>query len=313
MTAVSLIVFLLVAFVVIRILQDQPLLEWLGDETTALVKPVINKVLVLVNAPPFTYIMASVIFLSAVVLCVLYWRRRIAPQRRVLQEVSDGLQELRISSNAGVRTWQELSTQLGVVLAASPALLNAWNLHVSALTSGAGRTNGSYSDAAANELSRRDRNEAGLMSALPGYYTTVGLILTFVGLVVALYFAARGFRSGNIDEARAAIIQLLNASAFKFLTSISALAGALLISLATRAMTSNIRVLAATTATRVDDLLAQWHLMQGAVVAPLDGMHVTQTALLTAIQSLSQDVVRLAIAVDRLGAEEAASSTAHKL
>jgi hypothetical protein len=311
-TAVSLILLLVVTIVVIRILQDQSLQDWLGDQTTALVKPAINQVLVLVNAPPFTYIMASVIFLSAVVLCIVYWRRRILPQRRVLQEISERLQELRISGKSGARTWPELSAQLGGVLAASPALLSAWNLHVSALTSGAGRTNGSFSDAAENELSRRDRNEAGLMSALPGYYTTIGLILTFVGLVVALYFAARGFRSGNIDEARAAIIQLLNASAFKFLTSVSALAGALLISLATRAMTSSLRQLAATTATRVDDLLAQWRLMQGAVVAPADGMDTTQASLLAAIHALSQDVSRLALAVDRLGTPEVTSSAPPK-
>jgi hypothetical protein len=311
-TAVSLILLLLVAIVVIRVLQDQSLQDWLGDQTTALVKPAINQVLVLVNAPPFTYIMASVIFLSAVGLCVLYWRRRVVPQRRVLKEVSEKLQELRISGKAGARTWSDLSTQLGVAMAASPALLSAWNLHVSALTTGAGRTNGSFSDAAENELSRRDRNEAGLMSALPGYYTTIGLILTFVGLVVALYFAARGFRSGNIDEARAAIIQLLNASAFKFLTSVSALAGALLISLSTRAMTSSLRLLAATTATQVDDLLAQWQLMQGAVVVPADGMDVTQASLLAAIQMLSQDVSRLASAVDRIGATQVASATPHK-
>jgi hypothetical protein len=300
-TALYLIVLLLVAIVAIRLFQDPTLQDWLGDQTTALVKPVISQVLVLVNAPPFTYIMSSVIFLSAVILCLLYWRRRVVPQRQVLKEISDRLEALRITGQNGARTWPELSMQMGVLLAPSPALLSAWNLHVSALTNGAGRTNGSFSDTAENELSRRDRYEAGLMSALPGYYTTIGLILTFIGLVVALYFAARGFRSGNIDEARAAIIQLLNASAFKFLTSVSALAGALLISLATRAMTSGLRLLAATTAGRVDDLLAQWRLLHGAVVTPADGMDATQASLLGAIQALSQDVARLTHAMERIG------------
>jgi hypothetical protein len=76
-----------------------------------------------------------------------------------------------------------------------------------------------------------DRRRGGFMQSLPGYFTSIGLIFTFMGLVVALYFAAKGFRSGNIDEARAAIIALLNAASFKFLTSVAALLGALVISL----------------------------------------------------------------------------------
>ena len=54
----------------------------------------------------------------------------------------------------------------------------------------------------------------GFMSALPGYSPRSDFILTFIGLVVALYFAAKGFRWETLSRRAEAILQLLNASAF---------------------------------------------------------------------------------------------------
>jgi hypothetical protein len=104
----------------------------------------------------------------------------------------------------------------------------------------------------------------GIVETLPSYYTTVGLILTFVGLVVALYFAARGFRSGDMAEARASIVELLNASAFKFLTSVAALIGALMISIAYQAGRRAVRNAALTLSAAVDAYLQPLRIDAGA-------------------------------------------------
>jgi hypothetical protein len=67
--------------------------------------------------------------------------------------------------------------------------------------------------------------------ALPGYFIGLGLILTFLGLVAGLYFASKGIAAAAATDARQALIQLLNASTFKFLTSIAGIATSLVLSL----------------------------------------------------------------------------------
>lgn len=65
---------------------------------------------------------------------------------------------------------------------------------------------------------------------LPQYFIALGLILTFMGLVAGLYYASAGMRSANLDDARQALVMLLNAATFKFSTSIAGLASSLLVS-----------------------------------------------------------------------------------
>src|SRR5436190_1019318 len=98
----------------------------------------------------------------------------------------------------------------------------------------------------------------GVMAALQGFFTSLGLIFAFMGLVDALYFAPGGFRSGNLEEARGAIMQLLNASSFKFLTSVSALGSALLISIVHRYAQSRLRNAVYETVGLIESYLALW-------------------------------------------------------
>lgn len=115
-----------------------------------------------------------------------------------------------------------------------------------------------FSSFAASDPTLAEGEHRGLMAALPGYFTSLGLIFTFMGLVAALYFAAGGFRSGNLEDARAAIMQLLNASSFKFLTSVSALASALLISIVHRYAQSRLRSSVNETVGLIESYLALW-------------------------------------------------------
>lgn len=63
------------------------------------------------------------------------------------------------------------------------------------------------------------------------YFVGAGLIMTFMGLVAALYFTAQGLESGDIDETRASLTALLSAATFKFITSIAGISTSILFSI----------------------------------------------------------------------------------
>lgn len=72
-----------------------------------------------------------------------------------------------------------------------------------------------------------------ILPSVPGYFVGVGLLLTFVGLVIALSKAAHG--SGTTaDEMTGSLRDLLNAATFKFATSIAGLFSSIALSLVFR-------------------------------------------------------------------------------
>jgi hypothetical protein len=78
---------------------------------------------------------------------------------------------------------------------------------------------------------------ARFFAAAHGYFIGIGLLLTFVGLVAALKFAAAGVASSDIAVAKQALNALLSAASFKFMTSIAGLGCSLILSVAARTMT----------------------------------------------------------------------------
>ncbi len=74
-------------------------------------------------------------------------------------------------------------------------------------------------------------------AAAHGYFTGIGLLLTFVGLVAALKFAAAGVASPDLAVAKEALNALLAAASFKFITSIAGLGSSLVLSAAARCTT----------------------------------------------------------------------------
>lgn len=78
---------------------------------------------------------------------------------------------------------------------------------------------------------------ARFFAAAHGYFIGIGLLLTFVGLVAALKFAAAGVASPDIALAKQALTGLLSAASFKFMTSIAGLGCSLLLSVAARTTT----------------------------------------------------------------------------
>jgi len=69
-----------------------------------------------------------------------------------------------------------------------------------------------------------------LMPSIPGYFVGLGLLLTFIGLVIALSKAAHGSGT-SADDMTASLKELLNAATFKFATSIAGLFASLVLAL----------------------------------------------------------------------------------
>jgi methyl-accepting chemotaxis protein len=78
---------------------------------------------------------------------------------------------------------------------------------------------------------------ARFFAAVHGYFIGIGLLLTFIGLVAALKFAAAGVASPEIAVAKEALNSLLSAASFKFMTSIAGLGCSLLLSVGARTVT----------------------------------------------------------------------------
>jgi hypothetical protein len=78
---------------------------------------------------------------------------------------------------------------------------------------------------------------ARFFAAAHGYFIGIGLLLTFIGLVAALKFAAAGVASSDIAVAKQALNALLSAASFKFMTSIAGLGCSLVLSVGARTVT----------------------------------------------------------------------------
>ncbi len=70
-----------------------------------------------------------------------------------------------------------------------------------------------------------------MMASIPGFFVGLGLLLTFIGLVLALNKAAGSTTAGSASAMTAALNGLLDAATFKFSTSIAGLGASLVLSL----------------------------------------------------------------------------------
>lgn len=70
-----------------------------------------------------------------------------------------------------------------------------------------------------------------MMNAVPGYFVGVGLMLTFIGLVFALYKASSAVSAGGADVMVDEMGDLLRIATFKFSTSIAGLGASIVLSI----------------------------------------------------------------------------------
>ncbi|MGQ7793040.1 anti-phage ZorAB system protein ZorA [Faunimonas sp. B44] len=74
-----------------------------------------------------------------------------------------------------------------------------------------------------------------MMGSIPSYFVGTGLLLTFIGLVLALHEAARAVSSSDAEGMQIATRQLLQVATFKFATSIAGLGVSIVLSFLFRA------------------------------------------------------------------------------
>jgi hypothetical protein len=276
----------------------------LGAAATAIVRPIVLPLIELINVPAFVYCAALLIFLAGLVACAIYQVAAVRPylaELRVFRSALGDLPHPRLNGVVTVEAWAEARQALGGLLHSHAIFVAAWSAFQAESLRGRGVPSRPFSSFVAAEPSD-GAEPGGFMRALPAYFTSVGLILTFIGLVVALYFASKGFRTGDMAEARAAIVQLLNAASFKFLTSVSALISALMVSLYGRYGSSVLRRERRKTIDQIEVFLAGWREKigigrSGEALAPADLLRRFDL-LLASVAGLAGDV-RLLAARDR--------------
>lgn len=262
----------------------------IGAFATALIRPVVVPLLELINVPAFVYVVAFLVLLAGAVACVGYRLRSVTPRIRQLRSVRVSVSDLPLPGSRGGREgWPAAAHKLGQVLIDNDTFIFAWSEYQTEASTRNGVPSAPFSKYIAAEP-EAIKNNSVLMRSLPGYFTSFGLIMTFIGLVVALYFAAKGFRSGNVDEARAAIIQLLNAASFKFLTSVAALISALAISVFLRYNLSVIAQESLRTVERIEVFLATWREYVGTGQSQRTGL---SDEMLSRLDVLSESIQRL--------------------
>lgn len=72
------------------------------------------------------------------------------------------------------------------------------------------------------------------ISSISGYFVGTGLLLTFIGIVLALHKASAAAGSSDVQEMQAAVTQLLRVASFKFWTSIAGLGTSIAFALLSR-------------------------------------------------------------------------------
>lgn len=270
--------------------------EWqLAIEGTALelARPVAIPLIHLINTPAFIYLLSLLLLIGGVAACLAYWLRIVAPRMTALQELRAAVRNLPLPSRVEPRPATAGLHDLGVTLHNTGMFLTAWAALQGQVRREGGIPDAPFSSFAASDPTLTQDQHRGLMAALPGYFTSLGLIFTFMGLVAALYFAARGFRSGNLDEARASIMQLLNASSFKFLTSVSALGSALLISVVHRYAQSRLRSSVNETLGLIESYLALWREVSPPVAERGDAANRRVDDLVSAVRALTSRLDQL--------------------
>jgi hypothetical protein len=152
-------------------------------------------------------------------LLLYYARWKIGPVRHELGELADKLSNIRedVASEAALR-------RIDGSIRGESVMAKSWAIYRATLVKGEdGRISAQfppkqYFDMGALELSGLHLR---LFFGLPNDFVGIGLVFTFLGLVAGLYFASQSMMSSDIGAARDALVLLLHAATFKFLTSIT--------------------------------------------------------------------------------------------
>jgi hypothetical protein len=170
------------------------------------------------NSASTAIVLCFVMVGGTAALYLYYWIFRIAPAMRDLRHVAS---QLRGIDAYGSR---DALGKCDQVMERHMIVARSWRLYRSTLVARPG-------DRIAAQVqperyfNRRMLDYAGVrlrfFLGLPNDLVGLGLVFTFMGLVAGLYFASRSMMSPDLGVAREALVQLLHAATFKFLTSIT--------------------------------------------------------------------------------------------
>lgn len=286
---------------VYRLFTTESWQDAVSEAAIAFVKPALVPIVELINKPAFVYTISFFIVLAAVAVCIAYWQRVVHRQVRRLKDLRAAFDELPIPDRWDPELYAKSMHRAGDALREADLFLSAWAMFQSQRQRDGIIPAAPFNHFAASDPSVDEERSGGLMQSLPGYFISVGLIFTFIGLVVALYFAGRGFRSGNLEEARASILQLFNASSFKFLTSVAALFSSLLVSVVFRYSKSMLRYETERTVARIERFVGPWRELEPAVGARpgFSDLAGRLDRLIKGIDTLSSNLARLLERIDR--------------
>lgn len=238
--------------------------EAISEVTAGVVKPALVPLVELINKPAFVYLISFLIVLAACAVCFAYWQRVVRGRIRRLKELRSAFDEFPAPDKWNVDLCASAMQRVGQALRQADLFISAWAMFQRQRNQEGTIPAAPFNYFVASDPSVDEGNSGGFMQSMPSYFVSVGLIFTFIGLVVALYFAGRGFRSGNLEEARSSIVALFNASSFKFLTSVAALFSSLVISIVFRFSASLLRQETEKTVTRIEDFIGLWRELERA-------------------------------------------------
>jgi hypothetical protein len=268
-------------------------------------KPVLVPLVELISKPAFVYNISFLIVVAALAVCAAYWHRVVHRQVRRLTELRSAIDELPVPMRWDPELCASVMHRAGDALRKADLFLSAWAMFQSQRQREGIIPAAPFGYFAASDPSIDEDKSGGFMQSMPSYFISVGLIFTFIGLVVALYFAGRGFRSGNIEEARASILQLFNASSFKFLTSVAALFSSLLISVVFRYSKSRLRDEIERTITRIEAFIGPWRELEPTLATRPTSSDLAHRidVLISSIDALSANLAGFLDRIDQRGSE----------
>ena len=280
-----------------------------GNFVVSLAKPILIPVVETILEPTFIYTTSLLIVVAGLLSCVVFFFRVVGPALVRMRSLQAETVRLRRSQKTYPQEASLAIDALGEALRQRSLYAFSWASFRRQMVLEQRVPEHPFSSFAADDPTADSIDGDDLMDALPGYFVSVGLILTFSGLVVALYFAAKGFRAGDMAQAQEAILQLLNASAFKFITSIAALASALLITVFHGFCRSLIRSERTRTVATIEQCISEFRAAEVTSLGPVsNGRDETaaQIGMLTeAISRLNAEVSRLSSSIAAAGLDHA--------
>ena len=196
--------------------------------------------------------LSTLMVVTAIALMVMFWFTRVKPAGAALDE--------RIAFLKACRTpgaFYDQIDRFDTLMMAEKYLAHGWSefIETCLFTRREGKVNVEISIRPAIFINLDDAEHAGLtvrwFRSLSGVFVGVGLLLTFIGLVAALYFSssainvvidsAKEFPAAEQTKAiQRSLAQLLNTATFKFLTSIAGLGSAIVLGFFERRWTASL-------------------------------------------------------------------------